>query len=79
MANATGHRLRIRPFVNTFDLVEIAKKLIPAEWRLLKQPGVHQDKGHVEAKIAAPPSPETIAEVCEQYEETTGFKLSVIA
>lgn len=79
MANSTGHRLRIRPHVNTFDLVEIAKRLIPAEWRLLKQPGVHQDKGCVEAKIAAPLSPETIAEVCEQYEETTGFKLSVIA
>ena len=77
MANATGHRLRIRPHVNTFDLVEIAKRLIPAEWRLLKQPGVHQDKGTVEAKIAVPPSPEELAKVCEQYEETTGFKLSV--
>lgn len=79
MANATGHRLKIRPGVNTFDLVEIAKRLIPAEWRLLKQPGVHQDKGLVEAKIAASPLPEELADVCEQYEEATGFKLSVIS
>lgn len=79
MANATNHRLKIRPHVNTFDLVEIAKKLIPAEWRLLKQPGVHQDKGLVEAKIAVPPAPEELAKVCEQYDEMTGFKLSLIA
>lgn len=79
MANATGHRLKIRTGVNTFDLVEIAKRLIPAEWRLLKQPSVHPDKGVVEAKIAAPPSPEELADVCEQYEEATGFRLSLIS
>jgi hypothetical protein len=78
MANATSHRLRIRPNVNTFDLVEIAKKLIPAEWRLLKQPSLHRDRSLVEAKVAAPPPLEELAKVCEQYDEMTGFRLSVI-
>jgi hypothetical protein len=79
MANATSHRLRIRPNVNTYDLVEIAKKLIPAEWRLLKQPSLHRERGLVEVKVAAPPPPEELAKVCEQYDEMTGFRLSVIS
>jgi len=78
MANATSHRLRIRPNVNTFDLVEIAKKLIPAEWRLLKQPSLHRDRGLVEAKVAVPPPPEELAKVCKQYDEMTGFRLSMV-
>src|SRR5262249_38597428 len=65
-ADATGHRLRIRPHVNTFDLVEIARKLVPKEWRLLKQPGLHSDQGLVRVKVATPPSPEELAEVCER-------------
>jgi hypothetical protein len=77
MADATGHRLRIRPHVNTFDLIEIAKKLIPKEWRLMKQPSLHQDQGVVRVKVAAPPSPEELAEVCQRYDEMTGFRLDV--
>ncbi len=79
MADATGHRLRIRPHVNTFDLIEIAKKLIPKEWRLMKQPSLHQDQGVVRVKIAAPPSPDELAEVCERYDEMTGFRLESAA
>lgn len=79
MADATGHRLRIRPHVNTFDLIEIAKKLIPKEWRLMKQPSLHQDQGVVRVKIAAPPSPDELAEVCERYDEMTGFRLEITA
>lgn len=79
MADATGHRLRIRPHVNTFDLIEIAKKLIPKEWRLMKQPSLHQDQGVVRVKIAAPPSPDESAEVCERYDEMTGFRLEITA
>jgi uncharacterized protein len=79
MANATGYRLRIRPHLNTFDLVEIAKKLAPKEWRLLKQPGLHQDQGVVRVKVATPRPSEEIAEVCERYNEMTGFRLEVIA
>jgi Cft2 family RNA processing exonuclease len=77
MADATGNRLRIRPHVNTFDLIEIAKKLTPKEWRLMKQPSLHQDQGLVRVKIAASPSPEELAEVCERYDEMTGFRLDV--
>ncbi|MGH9768196.1 MAG: MBL fold metallo-hydrolase [Blastocatellia bacterium] len=78
MADATGHRLRIRPHVNTFDLVEIARKLVPKEWRLLKQPSLHQDQGVVRVKVAAQPSPEELAEVRERYDEITGFRLDVV-
>lgn len=77
MADATGHRLRIRPHVNTFDLIELAKKLIPKEWRLMKQPSLHQDQGVVRVKIAASPAPEELAEVCQRYDEMTGFRLDV--
>jgi hypothetical protein len=77
MADATGRRLRIRPHLNTFDLVEIARKLAPKEWRLLKQPSLHQDQGAVRIKVAAMPSPEELVEVCEEYYETTGFRLEV--
>ncbi|MGE0129977.1 MAG: MBL fold metallo-hydrolase [Blastocatellales bacterium] len=78
MADATGHRLRIRPHVNTFDLVEIAKKLIPKEWRLMKQPGLHQDQGMVRVKVTTVPSPEELVEVRERYDEMTGFRLEVV-
>jgi hypothetical protein len=78
MADATGHRLRIRQHVNTFDLVEIARKLAPKEWRLLKQPSLHGDQGLTRIKVAAAPSPEELAEVCEEYYETTGFRLEVV-
>jgi Cft2 family RNA processing exonuclease len=77
MADATGHRLCIRPHVNTFDLVEIARRLVPANWRLMKQPSVHSDRRVVAVKVAAMPSPEELAEVCEQYVEMTGFQLEV--
>ncbi len=78
MADATGHRLRIRPSVNTFDLVEIAKKLLPKEWRMLKQPSLRSDQGLVRVKVASPPPAEELAEVCEQYDEMTGFRLDVV-
>jgi Cft2 family RNA processing exonuclease len=78
MADATGHRLRIRPHVNTFDLSEIAKKLIPKEWRLMKQPSLHQDQGVARAKVAVAPPPAELAEVCERYDEMTGFRLEVV-
>ncbi|MGH9752189.1 MAG: hypothetical protein ACREA2_05340, partial [Blastocatellia bacterium] len=78
MADATGHRLRIRPNVNTFDLVEIARKLAPKEWRLLKQPSLHGDQGLVRIKVAVAPPTEELADVCEQYDELTGFRLDVI-
>jgi Cft2 family RNA processing exonuclease len=78
MAAATGHRLRIRPHVNTFDLVEIARKSAPKEWRMLKQPSVHSDQGVVRIKVAVAPSPEELAEVCRLYDEMTGFCLDVI-
>ena len=77
MADATGRRLRIRPHVNTFDLVEIARKLAPKEWRLLKQPSLHQDQGIVRIKVAAMPSPEELDEVRGRYDEMTGFRLDV--
>jgi len=78
MADTTGHRLCIRPHVNTFDLVEIARKLVPKEWRLLKQPSLHQDQGLTRVKVAALPSPEELAELCERYDEMTGFRLEVV-
>ncbi len=77
MANATGHRLRIRPNVNTFNLIELAKKIIPAEWRLLKQPSLHRERSTVEVRIAAPPPPEELANTCKQYDEMTGFRLTI--
>jgi uncharacterized protein len=77
MADATGHRLRLRPHVNTFDLVEIARKLVPVEWRLMKQPSLHSDKSMVQVKVAMLPSPEELADVCQRYHEMTGFQLSV--
>jgi predicted metal-dependent RNase len=79
MDDATSHRLRIRPHVNTFDLVEIARKLVPANWRLMKQPSVHSDMHMVAVKFWVMPSPEELAEACEQYDEMTGFRLSVSA
>ncbi len=78
MADATGHRLRIRPHVNTYDLVEIARKLIPPAWRLMKQPGLHREEGLVRVKVAVAPSPDELAEVCGKYDEMTGFRLDVI-
>ncbi|HKQ79560.1 MAG TPA: MBL fold metallo-hydrolase [Blastocatellia bacterium] len=78
MANATGRRLRIRPHVNTYDLVEIARNLAPKEWRLLKQPSLRQDQGVVRIKVAAPPAPEEFDEVCERFDEMTGFRLEVV-
>jgi hypothetical protein len=78
MADTTGHRLRIRPHVNTFDLIETAKQLVPPAWRLLKQPSLHSAEGVVRVKVAAAPPPEELAAVCARYDELTGFRLLVI-
>jgi Cft2 family RNA processing exonuclease len=78
MSEATGYRLRIRPHVNTYDLVEIARRLIPPAWRLLKQPGLHRELGLVRVKVGVAPSPEELAAVCAQYDEMTGFRLDVV-
>jgi hypothetical protein len=78
MADATGHRLRVRPNVNTYDLVEIARKLVPREWRLMKQPSLHRELGLVRIKVAEQPSGEQLIEICNQYEEMTGFRLDVV-
>ncbi len=78
MADATGHRLRIRPNVNTFDLVEIAKKITPSSWRLMKQPSLLGDRGVVQVKVGVAPSPDELAEIREQFDELTGFSLEVI-
>jgi hypothetical protein len=76
-SQAARHRLRIRPHVNTFDLVEIVRKLAPKEWRLLKQPSLHSDQGMARIKVAVAPPAEELADVCERYDEMTGFRLDV--
>jgi hypothetical protein len=78
MAATTGFRLRIRPNINTYDLVEIAKKIVPPGWRILKQPSLHSDRGVVQIKVDAPPPTVELAEIQEKYDEVTGFGLEVI-
>lgn len=79
MANATSNRLRIRPNMNTHDLVEIAKRIVPTEWQLLKQPSLHNLEGVVRVKTTVSPKPEQLAKVCEQYNELTGYRLEIIS
>lgn len=79
MADATGHRLKIRPQVNTYDLVEIARKLAPPAWRLMKQPSLHREEGLVRLKVATLPPAEEVEEINAQYNEMTGFRLDVIS
>lgn len=76
-AEATGRRLRIRPNVNTFDLVAIAKEMIPPAWRLLKQPSLHQDLGLVRVKVGVAPDADAKSNLAAEYEERTGFRLDV--
>ncbi|MBO0857116.1 MAG: MBL fold metallo-hydrolase [Chloracidobacterium sp.] len=78
MATTTGFRLRIRPNVNTYDLVEIAKKIVPPGWLIMKQPSLHSDRGVVQVKVAAPPSTAELVEIQKKYDEVTGFGLEVI-
>jgi uncharacterized protein len=77
MAEATGRRLRIRPHVNTFDLVSIAKEIIPSSWRLMKQPSLHQELGLVRVRIGVAPEAADLSMVLAEYEERTGFRLDV--
>ncbi|MDX2034352.1 MAG: MBL fold metallo-hydrolase [Blastocatellia bacterium] len=77
MADATGCRLRLRPQLNTYELVEIARRLLPREWRPLKPPSLHSEAGCVRVKLAAPPPPEEAAAVIARYDEETGFRLEL--
>ncbi|MFN0086308.1 MAG: MBL fold metallo-hydrolase [Blastocatellia bacterium] len=79
MADVTGYQLRLRPHLNTYELVEIARRLLPPEWRMSKPPSLHNDLGLVRVKVAAPPAPEQSAAVAAQYDEMTGFRLDIVA
>lgn len=77
MATATGYRLRLRPQLNTYELVEIARRLTPREWRMLKPPSLQNDQGLVRVKIATAPGPQERDAVIAQYDEMTGFRLEI--
>ncbi|HZF39119.1 MAG TPA: hypothetical protein VE715_09865 [Blastocatellia bacterium] len=44
---------------------------------MLKQPSLHSDQGVVRIKVAVAPAAEELADVCERYNEMTGFRLDV--
>ncbi|MCI0490064.1 MAG: MBL fold metallo-hydrolase [Blastocatellia bacterium] len=80
MAELTGWRLRIKPEPNLSALIEAARSLIPDEWALQKQPGIHKEQNLVRARCASPPASDdpALAEVCKRFEEMTGYRLEVV-
>jgi hypothetical protein len=79
LAAATGWRLRIKPEPNLNALIEAAMKLIPAAWGLRKQPGIHKESSVVRIKASAAPASDDpqLIEVCERFQELTGYRLEV--
>ena len=79
MADATGHRLRIRPHVNTFDLVEIAEQKARAEGMAAAQTTepASGSRSCAHKRSGDAVSVEELDEVCERYNDMTGFRLDV--
>lgn len=73
----TGHSIQIRPRADQHRIKELAKKLLPEDWGLRKEPGFHQDKAQVSAKIATPPPLATLAAIQKEFKGLTGFSLTV--
>jgi len=79
VAAHTGWRLRIKPEPNLTALIEATVRLVPKEWGLRKQPGIHKEAGVVRIKTSAAPASgdAQLMEVCEQFQELTGYRLEV--
>ena len=75
----TGHRLVIKNEPNNAALIATARRLIPVEWHIQKEPGLHKEYGLVRVRcVNAPPAGDArLQEVCEQFWEETGYRLEV--
>jgi Cft2 family RNA processing exonuclease len=75
----TGWRIVIKAEPNLAALIAAARRLLPAEWRVRKEPGVHKEYGLVRARcLNAPPAGEArLNEVCEQFLAETGYRLEI--
>lgn len=78
-AARTGYSLRIKPEPNQTAMLALARKLIPPEWQLLKQPSLFKDQKTVRVKCKTPPpsDSEEVRSIREQFEEMTGFALEI--
>ena len=77
LAKEIGRPIRIKPEPNQIALAEVAVRLVPAEWRMQKQPSVHKGDGVVRIKcLNAPPEEDAQwTELREKFEELTGYRL----
>jgi hypothetical protein len=73
----TGHRIVIKNEPNSIGLIEVAKRLIPAEWQMHKQPGIHKEYGVVRVRCLNAPAAGNarLREVAEAFLEETGYQL----
>ncbi|MFN0124934.1 MAG: MBL fold metallo-hydrolase, partial [Blastocatellia bacterium] len=80
LARDTGYRLRIWHEPNMITLISIARKMIPAAWKLTREPGVHRDSCVVRARCAAAPAPgdPERGEIIDAFMEQTGWRLEIM-
>jgi hypothetical protein len=71
--------LRVKSEPNLTALIEAARQLIPTEWALQKQPGIHKEQSLVRARCAAPPASDSaeMAEIREKFDRLTGYRLEI--
>ncbi len=76
-AERIGYPLSIKPEPNQIAMIAFARKLIPKEWQLQRQPGVLKVERVVRIKCAQPPEAENqeLQLIQEQFAEATGYAL----
>ncbi len=76
LAEEIGWRIRLYPYSNQTEIQRRVEELLPAHWRLIKSPSVHQDRAEVHLHLAKPPesSDPNWQTFAEAVEASTGYR-----
>ena len=78
LSQTIGWKLTIHPQPNQNAILEIAQRCIArAGWTPAHSPSLHSDRGEVRVKLADAPGEDTHAQIADEFEEQTGYRLLV--
>lgn len=78
LSATTGWLIEVYPEANHNALTDAVRRLIPANWNLLKNPAIHRDDGEVRLKCDMPAGEESkVKEVLEKFKELTWYRLII--
>ncbi len=78
LARRIGREVRIKPEPNQIALSELAARMIPSGWHLLKTPSVHKAQSEISVRLARAPllTDEVWINLAKEFYEQTGYRLT---